>query len=481
MALEEGGGSTPSSTLGHKATKQTRKRRRIASESDDDDNDDDFESPVARRSAAPRGTRQPCAGDAVSAVLITGPVGSGKTAAVYALSDELGFSVREVHTGDKRSGQAVLALVKEATQSHRAFGGPSAATDGKPTLLLFEDVDVVFPELDKGFAAALRELVLSTKRPLVFTATSGGLGAMPHWEPLRGITGVPAELEMGNCEAAEAWGGVAESSAVVGRERVHVVPFASPTNDEVHAVVARAADTAAAHSSVAPLSPKRARRIAEAARGDMRRALLQAQYAAYGSGDAAPDDTSAKDDVSDDEAADEDVDGSALRRHALVMEAKSAATHPSVPALPAPHGSADVLALALEATVTQAGRHCSRLVCATVGERVDRAGFLARIARTEAGIAPPTDAAAAAAAAEAEADAKAAAAMAATDVVGSDANNGEAAAQKAVVIETFLGQFTGRAVPRSTRRRSSATFPYLELRVGLDASVCEALRDAPFL
>ena len=139
-----------------------------------------------------------------------------------------------------------------------------------------------------------------------------------------------------------------------------------------------------------------------------------------------------------------------------------------------------MLALALEATVTQAGRHCSRLVCATVGERVDRAGFLARIARTEAGIAPPTDAAAAAAA-EAEADAKAAAAMAATDVVGSDANNGEAAAQKAVVIETFLGQFTGRAVPRSTRRRSSATFPYLELRVGLDASVCEALRDAPFL
>nr|XP_046266878.1 ATPase family AAA domain-containing protein 5b isoform X2 [Scatophagus argus] len=51
-------------------------------------------------------------------MLITGPPGVGKTASVYACSQELGFKVFEVNCSSQRSGCHVLSQLKEATQSH---------------------------------------------------------------------------------------------------------------------------------------------------------------------------------------------------------------------------------------------------------------------------------------------------------------------------------------------------------------------------
>lgn len=51
-------------------------------------------------------------------VLLTGPPGVGKTASVYACAMELSFKVFEVNCSSQRSGQEVLAQLKEATQSH---------------------------------------------------------------------------------------------------------------------------------------------------------------------------------------------------------------------------------------------------------------------------------------------------------------------------------------------------------------------------
>ncbi|XP_034544074.1 ATPase family AAA domain-containing protein 5b isoform X2 [Notolabrus celidotus] len=51
-------------------------------------------------------------------MLITGPPGVGKTASVYACSQELGFKVFEVNCSSQRSGHRVLSQLKEATQSH---------------------------------------------------------------------------------------------------------------------------------------------------------------------------------------------------------------------------------------------------------------------------------------------------------------------------------------------------------------------------
>ncbi|KAL1779864.1 ATPase family AAA domain-containing protein 5 isoform X1 [Sigmodon hispidus] len=52
-------------------------------------------------------------------VLITGPTGVGKTAAVYACAQELGFKIFEVNASSQRSGRQILAQLKEATQSHQ--------------------------------------------------------------------------------------------------------------------------------------------------------------------------------------------------------------------------------------------------------------------------------------------------------------------------------------------------------------------------
>ncbi|KAM4598279.1 ATPase family AAA domain-containing protein 5 [Polymixia lowei] len=52
-------------------------------------------------------------------LLITGPTGVGKTAAVYACAQELGFKVFEVNASSQRSGRLILSQLKEATQSHQ--------------------------------------------------------------------------------------------------------------------------------------------------------------------------------------------------------------------------------------------------------------------------------------------------------------------------------------------------------------------------
>ncbi|XP_028311710.1 ATPase family AAA domain-containing protein 5 isoform X2 [Gouania willdenowi] len=52
-------------------------------------------------------------------MIITGPTGVGKTAAVYACAQELGFKVFEVNASSQRSGRLILSQLKEATQSHQ--------------------------------------------------------------------------------------------------------------------------------------------------------------------------------------------------------------------------------------------------------------------------------------------------------------------------------------------------------------------------
>jgi hypothetical protein len=67
-----------------------------------------------------------------NSILLQGPHGCGKTAAVYAAAAELGWEVFEVNAGAKRSGAQLSALVGEVGRNHMVGRSAHAAQDVLP-------------------------------------------------------------------------------------------------------------------------------------------------------------------------------------------------------------------------------------------------------------------------------------------------------------------------------------------------------------
>ncbi len=155
-----------------------------------------------------------------NAILISGPHGSGKSAAVYAVAKELGFEVFEINSSTRRSGKDILERVGDMTRNHLVQHHQSEASDiteateseissgkqgmmtsffkpkpaaekkanrahttrvktdagtkssslksQKQSLILLEEVDILFDE-DKQFWASLQSLMSQSKRPFVLT------------------------------------------------------------------------------------------------------------------------------------------------------------------------------------------------------------------------------------------------------------------------------------------------------------------------
>ena len=113
--------------------------------------------------------------------VLLGPHGSGKTASVYAVAEEFGYSVLEVNASSRRTGKKLLKELEEATKSHRIkkenasafFNSASGEIVPKKvpqnSLILIEDVDLIFEE-DEGFISATYQLASNTKRPIVMTS-----------------------------------------------------------------------------------------------------------------------------------------------------------------------------------------------------------------------------------------------------------------------------------------------------------------------
>ena len=94
---------------------------------------------------------------------------------MFALAAELGFNVLEVNASSGRSGKAMLARLHEATQSQQVRREQGKVKEEgsskKKALILFEDIDLVFDDLDDGFYGAVTTLVQQTKRPIVLTTS----------------------------------------------------------------------------------------------------------------------------------------------------------------------------------------------------------------------------------------------------------------------------------------------------------------------
>ncbi|KAL4589013.1 hypothetical protein LXL04_001915 [Taraxacum kok-saghyz] len=138
-------------------------------------------------------------------LLVTGPVGSGKSAAIYACAKEQGFQVIEVNTSDWRNGALVKQKFGEAVESHwlKCSVPNSENPDNKnqlkssddgveliqlsddedsknlnenkingiKTLILFEDIDATLYE-DRGFISTIQQLAETAKRPMILTSNS---------------------------------------------------------------------------------------------------------------------------------------------------------------------------------------------------------------------------------------------------------------------------------------------------------------------
>ena len=130
---------------------------------------DQFRAPTDNRPAA-----QPLA----NCVVLAGPTGVGKTAAVYACAQELGFEVFELYAGmGRRSGKELASAVGQLTRNHMVRGEKRAAqaslaTSAMPpqSLILLDEADLVFDD-DAGFWPAVVELVSESRRPVVLTCT----------------------------------------------------------------------------------------------------------------------------------------------------------------------------------------------------------------------------------------------------------------------------------------------------------------------
>ena len=153
-----------------------------------------------------------------NAILLTGPPGSGKTAAVFAVAEQLGFEVFEIHPGMRRSGRDIQEKIGDVTQNHLVHPpnslsressasiderslltqGPlpanqkilagvmkskhqkllhveeqndsklSTTNSQKQSLILFEEVENLFED-DKGFWNQIQHLNRTSKRPLIMT------------------------------------------------------------------------------------------------------------------------------------------------------------------------------------------------------------------------------------------------------------------------------------------------------------------------
>lgn len=162
-----------------------------------------------------------------NAVVISGPHGSGKTAAVYAVAKELGFEIFEINSSSRRSGKDLLDKVGDMTRNHlvqqhhadspadavedevtrdlksgkqgmmTAFFKPkpnapqkkatkkskekqveperqNTTKNQKQSLILLEEVDVLYEE-DKQFWATLMGMISQSKRPFVMTCNDENL------------------------------------------------------------------------------------------------------------------------------------------------------------------------------------------------------------------------------------------------------------------------------------------------------------------
>jgi len=197
-----------------------------AEDAEDEENEDELPEPY-EEPELPLGVRPdvypPLSMRLANTILLTGPHGSGKSAAVYAVATELGWEVFEVYPGiGKRTGANLMSLVGDVGKNHMVVKGgakdeaelngpiksfftkaedrvvlvPDASQDCaaeaievdddqandpveagvRQSLILIEEADILFAE-ENTFWPAVISLIEDSRRPVIITC-NGGLSSL---------------------------------------------------------------------------------------------------------------------------------------------------------------------------------------------------------------------------------------------------------------------------------------------------------------
>lgn len=96
------------------------------------------------------------------AALLIGPPGTGKTASIGALANDLDMELVEFNSSDKRNKDSIETLVWRAASQQ--------TLDGRPRLILLDEVDGLSGTSDRGGVSAILKVIKDTVHPIVMTA-----------------------------------------------------------------------------------------------------------------------------------------------------------------------------------------------------------------------------------------------------------------------------------------------------------------------
>jgi replication factor C large subunit len=96
------------------------------------------------------------------AALLVGPPGTGKTASVGALANDLDMELVEFNSSDKRNKDSIETLVWRAASQQ--------TLDGRPRLILLDEVDGLSGTNDRGGVGAILKVIKDAVHPIVMTA-----------------------------------------------------------------------------------------------------------------------------------------------------------------------------------------------------------------------------------------------------------------------------------------------------------------------
>lgn len=96
------------------------------------------------------------------AVLLIGPPGTGKTATVGALANELNMELVEFNSSDNRNKDSIETLVWRAASQQ--------TLDGRPRIILLDEVDGLSGTSDRGGVGAIVRVIQDSVHPIIMTA-----------------------------------------------------------------------------------------------------------------------------------------------------------------------------------------------------------------------------------------------------------------------------------------------------------------------